>query len=142
LTGFSATPDADGWYVRQADHDDSFLALFGEMRVRPESPTVARIRLATHQGLRNFTNGVHGGYLLAVVDQALFVGPMACGRQAFGGATIDASSQFLAPVALGPEIDVVVEVLRETGRFLFVRGLIEQDGDAKLAFSGTVRKPS
>jgi acyl-coenzyme A thioesterase PaaI-like protein len=128
--------------VRPAGLDDSFLHLFGEIRVRPESAKTARVRFATHRGLRNFTGGIHGGFLLAVVDQALFVGPTACGFRAFGGATVDVSSQFLATVAIGPEIDAVVEVLRETGRFLFVRGLIEQDGEARLAFSGTVRKPS
>ena len=37
-----------------------------------------------------------------------------------------------------------VELLRETGRLLFLRGLVVQgDADAKVAaFSGTIRKPT
>ncbi len=76
-----------------------------------------------------------------MVDQAIFVGPTVCGFPALGGATVDVSSQFLAPVKVGPAVDVVVEVLRETGRMLFLRGLIEQEDENKLAFSATVRKP-
>jgi acyl-coenzyme A thioesterase PaaI-like protein len=121
--------------------DDRFARVFGTIRVRRVDTTTARIRLVTHEGVSNMWNGAHGGFLLAVVDQALFVGPTACGRRIFGGATVDVSSQFLAPVAIGPDIEVVTEVLRETGRMIFVRGLIEQEGEAKLAFSGTVRKP-
>jgi len=35
---------------------------------------------------------------------------------------------------------VVVEILRETRRMLFLRGLIEQEGTIAAAFSGTVKK--
>ena len=58
-----------------------------------------------------------------------------------GGVTVDGTSQFLAGGAIGSPIDIVTEVLRETGRMLFVRGQIEQDGETKLAFTGTLRKP-
>jgi hypothetical protein len=36
----------------------------------------------------------------------------------------------------------VVELLRETGRLAFLRGLIVQDDDIVASFEGTVRKAS
>ena len=141
LSGFATEPDADGWWVREPRGDGTFLDFYGRMMVRVEGPRTARLRLATRPDIRNIKGHVHGGYLLAVVDQALFVGPSACGFATVGGATVDVSSQFLAPVLPGPPIDAISEVLKETGRMLFIRGLIEQDGVAALAFSGTVRKP-
>jgi hypothetical protein len=36
----------------------------------------------------------------------------------------------------------VVEVLRETGRLVFLRGLVVQDEDMVASFTATIRKPS
>ena len=118
-----------------------FVDLFGAMKVRAEGAGKARLCVDSHAGLGNISGNVHGGFLLALVDQALFVGPEMSGIAILGGVTIDVTSQFLAAVVIGPPIEVVTEVLRETGRMLFVRGQIEQDWQAKLAFSGTLRKP-
>ena len=118
-----------------------FVDLFGAMRVRGEGAGRARLRVESHAGQGNINGNVHGGFLLALVDQALFVGPEMGGVPILGGVTVDVTSQFLAAVTIGPPLDVVTEVLRETGRMLFVRGQIEQAGVAKVAFTGTLRKP-
>ena len=39
-------------------------------------------------------------------------------------------------------LDAVTEVLRETGRLAFMRGVVEQDGALIAAYSATIRKPS
>jgi acyl-coenzyme A thioesterase PaaI-like protein len=71
----------------------------------------------------------------------LFIGPAMLGIPGMHGAlTIDCSCQFLGPVALEPPIDLVVDLLRETGRMAFIRGIVEQEGESVAAFSGTVRK--
>lgn len=111
------------------------------MKVKPEGKGKARLRLAMQESFGNISGNVHGGFLLALVDQALFVGPEIGGVPILGGVTVDVTSQFLAPVTIGLPVDAVTEVLRETGRMLFVRGQIEQNGEAKLAFTGTLRKP-
>jgi acyl-coenzyme A thioesterase PaaI-like protein len=36
----------------------------------------------------------------------------------------------------------VCEVLRETGRLVFLRGLVVQEDETVASFTGTVRKPS
>ena len=43
---------------------------------------------------------------------------------------------------VGMPLDAVCEVLRETRRLVFQRGIVEQDGHMVAAFNGTVRKAS
>jgi acyl-coenzyme A thioesterase PaaI-like protein len=92
---------------------------------------------------RNLSGNAHGGFLLALVDHALFVGPALLGIEgAVGGVTMDVSAQFLAPAVVDARVEAAVEVLRETHRTLFVRGTLEQSGEPVVAFSGMVRKAS
>jgi len=102
----------------------------------------ALVRVETHAGFSNVLGGIHGGFLLALADQVLFVGAGVLDVNIIGGATIDVSAQFLAPGRIGVPIDAEVEVLRESKRLVFIRGLMRQEGEAKMAFTGTVRKPS
>jgi acyl-coenzyme A thioesterase PaaI-like protein len=139
--GYRPDPENPGWLSRPQTDENRFLDVYGDMRVRAESPTVSRIQLVPRAMHRNLFETIHGGFLLAVVDHALFIGPAVQGRtQAAGGSTIDLSTQFLAPVVPEVMIDVVLETLRETHRMIFMRGTIEQDGAVKLAFSGTIKK--
>jgi acyl-coenzyme A thioesterase PaaI-like protein len=134
-------PDNPGWLVRPQSSQDRFLDVYGEMRARVESPTLTRLRLTPRALHLNINDTVHGGFLLAVIDHGLFVGPAMQGRERIeGGSTIDVSTQFLAPVLSGKPIDLLIETLRETYRMAFVRGTVEQDGVAAVAFSGIVRK--
>ncbi|WP_156679135.1 PaaI family thioesterase [Sphingomonas profundi] len=141
--GFAPDPEHAGWFVRRAAGIGRFVDIFGDIRVRPEGPATARMRVVPGPQHRNLTETVHGGFLLALVDQAYFVCPTALGiTGAMNGLTVDSATQFLAPLVIDRPIDVVVEVLRETGRMIFMRGLIEQDDVRALAFSGTIRKAS
>ncbi len=141
--GFAPDPENPGWYRRPAWESGRFNDIFGPLLVRADSATVARIRFEAGPQHRNLTENAHGGFLLGLIDHAYFVGPAVLGvRDGIGGVTIDSATQFFAPVAVGRPADVIVELLRETGRMLFVRGLIEQDGTACVSFSGTLRKAS
>ena len=139
--GFIPDTENPGWQVRPASQEDRFLDLFGTMRVRVEPDGKARIRIDPQRRHRNLQEMVHGGFIMAFVDQALFVGPSALGvKGAIGGITIDTATQFFAPLQIEGSIDAVVEILRETGRMIFIRGVMEQDGVAAVAFSGTIKK--
>ena len=140
---FGFVPDAEnpGWHIRPASQDERFLDLFGTMRVRVEPAGKARIRLDPQPRHRNLQELVHGGFIMALVDQALFIGPAALGiKGSVGGVTIDTTTQFFAPLLIDRPIDTVVEILRETGRMVFMRGVMKQDGVAAISFSGTIKK--
>jgi uncharacterized protein (TIGR00369 family) len=130
-----------GWLIGPEPDSGRFMDVIGRIRARAEAPAIARLRVQPQEHHRNIVGTVHGGFLMALIDQALFIGPAILGVPGMrGGLTIDCSCQFLRPVALDPAIDLVVEVLRETGRMAFIRGIVEQDGQSVAAFSGTVRK--
>jgi acyl-coenzyme A thioesterase PaaI-like protein len=139
--GFTPDPDNPGWLVRPASDTDRFVDIFGTMRVRVEADGKARCRVDLQPRHLNIIDTVHGGFLLALIDQMLFVGPALLGISgAAGGMTLDLASQFFGAVTIGKPLDIVIEILRETGRFVFVRGLIEQDGVAAVAFTGKILK--
>ena len=127
--------------MRPGQPADIFLDLFGEIRVRAEDAARARVRVVPQPRHRNVNGGVHGGFLLALVDQCLFLGPTAIGiAGAMGGLTVDVATQFIGPAEIGRPLDAAVEVMRETGRMIFLRGTIEQDGALVMTFSGLIRK--
>jgi len=138
------SPDHPGWNRWSIDIDGLFQsAALGEMLVRGEGPTSARLRMFPETRHANLLGTVHGGVTLALMDIALFsTFRVLLGSGAPGAMTLDLSSQFLASARLGEPLDAVTEVLRETGRLVFMRGLIEQ-GEARVAaYSATIRKPS
>lgn len=56
--------------------------------------------------------------------------------------TMDLQTQFIGAGDASRPLDVVVEVLRETRRMVFLRGLVVQEDDLVSSFTGTIRKPS
>ena len=86
---------------------------------------------------------LHGGALLGFIDMAMFAACRGFGVLTAGAAvTLDLSTQFMGGATIDKPVEAQVELLRETGRMLFVRGIVVQD-DAKIAaFSGTLRKSS
>ena len=87
--GFVPDPDNPGWYVRPVDPEGRFIDIFGAIRARVEIDGKVRVRVETGPRHRNLFDQVHGGFTLALVDQALFVGPAILGIEgAVGAATI------------------------------------------------------
>ena len=80
--------------------------------------------------------------MLAFIDMALFAACHGFGMITAGTAvTPDLSTQFMAGGRIGHDLEAQVELLKETGRLLFLRGLVVQDDVNLVAFSGTIRKP-
>ncbi len=91
----------------------------------------------------NLMNNLHGGMTLSLIDVALFSSSRMFGLIEAGTAvTLDLSVQFIGAGKADSPIDAVTELLRETRRLLFLRGIVEQDGELIAAYSGTIRKPS
>ncbi len=133
-------PDADGFSGVTFD-GPGFSTTFGRVLVRAEGDAVARIRTGTGLDRVNEVGGVHGGFLLAFLDQALFVGTVALKRVEIGKAvTLNLSTQFVGAGRIGQPLDCLVEVVSETGRLVFLRGLMEQGEHKVLTFQATIRK--
>jgi acyl-coenzyme A thioesterase PaaI-like protein len=139
--GFVPDPQNEGWQYRPASSVGRFLDVYGELRCRVEPDGKVRIRAYPNRGHSNYNENLHGGFILALIDHALFVGPAALGvARALGGATIETTTHFFAPLRPDKPVDTVLEVMRETGRMIFSRGVVEQDGVAAVSFSGVIKK--
>jgi len=147
---FLHEPAADhpGWFSWDLTDQTRFNSqTMGRMLVRQEvlpggAPAV-RLRMFPEQRHSNLLDAVHGGVTLALIDISLFTGiRLILGADAGGSVTLDLSTQFIGAGRIGKPLDAVSEVLRETRRLVFVRGVIEQDGHLVAAYNGTVRKPS
>ncbi|HEX8301253.1 PaaI family thioesterase [Sphingomonas sp.] len=135
-------PELSGWKRWSLSDTTRFNSLFGPFSVLV-ADGLARVRFTPQHAHSNLRGDVHGGALLGFMDMALFAAGRSYGVLTAGtAATLDLSAQFIAgaPVSAGA-VEARVELLRQTRRFLFMRGLIVQ-GEATIAsFSGTVRKP-
>jgi len=116
----------------------------GDLLVRQEGERAVRLRmLNTERRHGNLHENVHGGVILALADIAMFAAiAQETGNDLANSVTLDLNCQFIGSARIGEPIDAVAEILRETRRLVFARGLVQQ-GDALVAsFSGTLRKPA
>ncbi|MGH6617033.1 PaaI family thioesterase [Sphingomonas sp.] len=134
-------PDAPGWKRWQFRDPTRFNAFIEPLLVRVDDG-LARVRMMPRHDHSNMRDQVHGGALLGFMDVALFAASRGFGVLSAGGAvTLDLSAQFIGGGRIGVPLEAHIELLRETGRMLFLRGLIVQEGEPTIAsFSGTLRK--
>ena len=136
-------PDHPGW-MRWGTRDTTrFNAFLGDMIVRVDD-RVARVRMTPERRHSNMGDRVHGGALLGFIDVALFAASRSFGLIGAGVAvTLDLNTHFIGGGRLGEPLEARIELLKETGRMLFLRGLLVQgEGEVVAEFSGTIRKPS
>lgn len=135
-------PDHPGWKRWGFRDDTRFHALLGPIRVRVEDGA-ARVCMTPERRHSNLGDHVHGGALLGFIDVALFAAARGLGLLSAAGAlTLDLSTQFIAAGRLDQPLEAQVDLLRETGRLLFLRGLVVQDAGPIASFTATVRKPA
>lgn len=148
---FSAEELDGGWLSWDLRDPTRFNSFIEPLTVRAEPPTVdgrpcARVRMLPERKHSNLGDNVHGAVTLALVDIALFAASHQFGSLNAGhSVTLDLSTQFVGAGRVGEPLDAVVELVRETGRLIFLRGLVVQgEGDSHivLTFAGTIRKAS
>lgn len=147
LTNFACEPDPDnpGWQRwRIVDETRFNEAVLGKQLVRVEGPKTARVRIEPRVPLHtNSADNIHGAITLALIDVSLFAAAYVLGGVDAGkSVTLDLSTQFIGAGDPLRPLDSVVELLRETRRFSFLRGLVVQDEDVVASFTATIRKPS
>lgn len=137
---FGPDPDHPGWHSWQLKDDTRYNGFLGKLIVRKEG-NVARVRMFPTRVHTNLQDAIHGGTTLGFIDVALFAASRMFGMIEAGTAvTLDLSTQFIGVGRSGEPLDAEVELLRETGRLIFMRGLIVQGDHKVAAFAGTIRK--
>lgn len=144
--GFESRPDPDnpGWETWALTDPTRFNTwMFGKLIVRKDDDGMARLRMFPQHHHTNLQNMLHGGTVLSLIDVGLF----ACSRmlgiiEAGTAVTLDLSTQFIGGGRADRPCDAVTELLKETRRLVFLRGVVEQEGELIAAFSGTIRKPT
>ena len=142
---FEEHPDHPGWMLWEFRDPTRFNAFLGEVLVRLEDSDrpVARVRMVPGRQHSNFGDNVHGGALLGFIDVALFAAMRSFGLMTAGPAvTLDLNTHFIGAGKVGEPLEARIELLRETKRLLFLRGLLVQQAGVVCEFSGTIRKPS
>jgi uncharacterized protein (TIGR00369 family) len=137
---FGEDPEHPGWFSWRLRDATRYNAFLGPLLVRREGEG-ARVRMLPLRQHTNLQDSIHGGTTMGFADVALFAAARMLGLITAGSAvTLDMSFQFIGTGRPDTPLDAKVELLRETRRLIFMRGMIVQ-GEARLAaFSGTIRK--
>lgn len=135
-------PDHPGWWTWDVAGAARFNDAIGKLLTRPGGAGRAMCRMFPGAAHSNLGDKVHGGALMTFVDMALYAGGGMAGASVGHAVTLECSVQFLSPAELGQPLDAEVEVLRETGRLVFMRGRLLQGEVLVAAFSASLRKGS
>ena len=147
LSNFACEPDAanPGWLRwRITDAMRFNEAVLGQQIVRAEGDASVRMRMFPKVPLHtNSAGNIHGAITLALADVSLFAALYVLrGVDAGRAVTLDLTAQFIGAGDASRPLDSVVELLRETRRLAFLRGLVVQDDDLVASFAATIRKPT
>jgi uncharacterized protein (TIGR00369 family) len=136
-------PAHPGWRTWRLRDETRFNAVvLGEMIVRVEGDK-CRLRMFPERKHTNLQDMIHGAITLSLIDVSMFAAMRTLtGGDAGPAVTLELSTQFIGAGDPRRPLDSVVEVLRETGRMLFLRGEVVQEDHRVAAFSGLIRKAS
>ena len=133
-------PDQPGWWTWDLIEDDRFNRALGPLRVRADGVGRGLCRFVPGRGQSNLGSALHGGALMAFLDVAMFAGGHMAGMSDTDAVTLALSTQFVGAGRLGVAVDAQVELVRETGRLVFLRGMAIQEQAVVATFTGTLRK--
>ncbi len=150
-THFHDQPLGDGWIAWNLKDATRFNALIEPLQVRRDTPTpdgrpTARLRMLPQHRHSNLGNNVHGAITLALIDIGLFAACHQFGVLNVGpSVTLDLATQFVSGGRVDEPMDALTELVRETGRLVFLRGMVVQganDSHIVATYAGTIRKAS
>ncbi len=137
---FGEDPDHPGWYSWRLKDSSRYNAFLGKLIVRREGE-IARVRMFPTRAHTNLQDSIHGGTTMGFADVALFAAARMLGLIEAGSAvTLEMTFQFIGTGTTERPLDAEVELLRETRRMIFMRGLVVQEDNRIASFSGTIRK--
>jgi acyl-coenzyme A thioesterase PaaI-like protein len=142
----SPDPDNPGWNKWDLRDEGLFnQAVMGKLITRREGD-FCRLRMFPERRHENLQGAIHGAITQALIDIVLFATMHRVGTGNAGpSVTLEISTQFVGAGDPAQPLDAVAEIIRETGKLVFLRGTVEQPGNDQgknrvAAFSGIVRK--
>jgi uncharacterized protein (TIGR00369 family) len=135
-------PANPGWHYWNLKDATLFNgAVMGKLISRVDPDGKARLRMFPERRHTNLQGVIHGAVTLALIDIALFATMHRIGTGNAGpSVTLELSTQFVGAGDARRPLDAVSEIVRETGKLVFIRGMVVQDEDTVASFSGIVRK--
>lgn len=135
-------PENPGWNHWNLKDPTLFNgAVMGKLITRVDPDGKARLRMFPERRHENLQGIIHGAVTLSLIDISLFVTMHTLGTGNAGpSVTLELSTQFVGGGDPARPLDAVTEIVRETGKLMFVRGLVEQEDNVVASFSGIVRK--
>ena len=125
-----------GWHQSE---NDPFEDVNGPLYYREDADGRWRCAFRAEQRHCNGMGSVHGGMLMTFADFAMFhiARPQ---LEGIAAVTVSMNTELTAAAEEGELIEATGDVLHETGRMLFVRGIVFTGERNLLAFSGVLRK--
>lgn len=147
---FIFEPDSDNpdWLNWTMKDTSGFNASLGKLLVRKvgddanqPNDTHALVRMTPKTPHANFGGVMHGGAMLGFIDVALF-GALHTLYDSWAAyaVTVDLQTQFTGAVKIGHVIEAKIYITKETRSLYFMRGTVEQNGEAVAAFTALVKK--
>ena len=138
-------PDNPGWNHWNLRDETLFNGVvMGKLITRREAGPAGdrcRLRMFPRRHHQNLQGIIHGAITLSLIDISLFTTMHVLGNGNAGpSVTLELSTQFIGGGDPARPLDAVTEIMRETGKLVFVRGDIMQDNDRVAGFSGIIRK--
>jgi acyl-coenzyme A thioesterase PaaI-like protein len=135
-------PGNPGWHHWNLKDQTLFNgAVMGKLITRVDEDGKAQLRMFPERRHFNLQGVIHGAITLSLIDIALFVTMHRIGTGNAGpSVTLELSTQFVGTGDGERPLDAVTEIVRETGKPVFIRGMVVQDEDTVASFSGIVRK--
>lgn len=135
-------PDNPGW--RQWNIKDKTIfnsAVMGHLIARVDDDGKARLRMFPERRHENLQGMIHGAISLSLIDISMFTTMhLIGGGNAGPSVTLELSTQFVGGGDPSQPLDAVNEIVRETGKLVFVRGQVVQGENVVVSHSGIVRK--
>ncbi|MHA7818463.1 MAG: PaaI family thioesterase [Erythrobacter sp.] len=141
---FEHGPDSEnpGWRHWNLKDETLFNgAVMGKLITRVDDDGKSRLRMFPERKHENLQGIIHGAVTLALIDISMFVTMHTIGTGNAGpSVTLELSTQFVGGGDPTRPLDAVNEIVRETGRLVFIRGQVLQGEDVVASHSGIVRK--